>query len=688
MGEQVLGADVGGTYTDFLVVDRENTGIRIAKVLTTPGNQAQGFLEGITELGLKSSAVRTIVHGTTIATNAILERKGSRCGLITTRGFRDTLELRRRTRPHVFGLHGSFEPIIPRDLRLEIDERIDAEGNVLVPLDEEGVPSLVAQLRGLGVEGIVIHFIHAYANPTHERRCRDLVHETWPEIGVTLGSEIMPEVREFERGSTAAINGYVQPIISRYLDSLTGELLKRGFEQELLIMQGNGGMMDAPLAKSHAVHTVMSGPAAGALAAGRTGIQSGFPNLIACDMGGTSFDVSLVIGGEPAVTREKELDYSVPVHVPMIDVHTIGAGGGSIARINEAGILQVGPESAGADPGAIAYGRGGCEPTVTDANLVLGRFNSETITGITGAAKLETVRAAMVDKIGKCLGLDPVETGAAILTVANNAMAGAIRFISVEKGHDPRDFALFAFGGAGPLHATALARELGIPTVLVPRFPGITSALGCVVADVRHDFGQSVGRSLREIAGSDADAILLNQVKCGHELIARENVAVEEIEVSHEADLLYAGQSHVIRIPIESPGFDPIVVLETFVERYRERFEAELPEMRPVLMALRTAIIGRRPRLDLARLAPKAGERLEDAATSVRRAYFDGTWHETPVFVRERLPLGIQLKGPAIFEQMDATTVVEPDDTLVVDEVGNLIITVSDKTQARKGKQS
>ena len=679
MGEQVLGVDVGGTYTDFLTIDPADSGFRVAKVLTTPGDQARGFMTGVGELGLEATAVRTIVHGTTIATNAVLERKGSRVGLITTRGFRDALELRRRTRPHIFGLHGSFEPIIPRDLRLEISERLDAEGNVVVPLAEDEVADLVASLRALAVEGIVVHFIHSYANSAHERRCGKLVRDAWPDIPITLGSDIMPEVREFERGSTAAINGYVQPLISRYLDSLTEELRGRGFDQELLVMQGNGGMMDAPLAGAHAVHTVMSGPAAGAIATGRTGVQSGFPNLIACDMGGTSFDVSLIIDGDPAVTREKELDYSVPVHVPMIDIHTIGAGGGSIARINEAGILQVGPESAGADPGAIGYGRGGTEPTVTDANLVLGRINPATLTGLADAADLETVRTALVDKVGKTLALDPVQTAAAILAVANNAMAGAIRFISVERGHDPRDFALFAFGGAGPLHATALARELGIPTVLVPRFPGITSALGCVVADVRHDFGQSVGRFLLEVAGADADAILQAQVARGREMIARENVAVDAIDISHEADLLYAGQSHVIRIPVTSPGFDPAAVTKTFIERYRDRFEAELPEMRPVLMALRTAVIGRRPRLDLSLLVPEAGERLEDAHVGERRASFGGAWHETPIFARERLPLGAEIDGPAIIEQMDATTVVEPGDRLVIDDAGNLIITVGNE---------
>jgi N-methylhydantoinase A len=472
----VLGVDVGGTFTDCLLLDPAAGSFAVAKVPTTPRDQSIGFMTGVGRLGLDPGRCRTIVHGTTVATNAILERQGARCGLITTRGFRDILELARRTRPQIYGLTGSFEAIVPRELRCEASERIDAQGRVLTPLAEDEVVHATDFLLAQGVEAIVIHFLHSYVNPVHEQRCRELVRMRWPDGHVAVGSEILPEIREFERGSAAAMNGYVQPLITRYLSRLESQLTDGGYGGALLVMQGNGGMMDAGHASRHAVHTVMSGPAAGAIAAGRIGQQAGLPNLITCDMGGTSFDVSVVVDGRPTITRERDLDYAMPMRLPMVDIHTIGAGGGSIARVTPGGLLRVGPESAGADPGAIAYGRGGTEPTVTDANLVLGRLNPSAITGATGAADASSVAAAIEDRIGRPLGLDPVAAAAGIVTVVNNAMADAIRLVLAEKGIDQRDFAIFAFGGAGPLHAVDLARQLGVPKVLVPRFPGITSA--------------------------------------------------------------------------------------------------------------------------------------------------------------------------------------------------------------------
>jgi N-methylhydantoinase A len=574
----------------------------------------------------------------------------------------------------VYGLTGVLEPVIPREWRLEVDERVDAEGNELTPLAEDQVAEAVARLRTMGVESVVVHFVHAYANPDHERRCGDIVRSLWPEVDLTLGSDILPEIREFERGSTAALNGYVQPLVGKYLRRLSESLVERGVTSDLLVMQGNGGMMDAGLASRHAVHTVMSGPAAGAIAAGRIGVAAGFPNLVACDMGGTSFDVSMIIDGRPALTREKEIDYALPVHVPMIDIHTIGAGGGSIARVDRAGLLRVGPESAGADPGPIAYGRGGTAPTVTDANLLLGRINPRSINGVSGAADVATVAAALEGTVGRPLGLDASGAAAAVLTVANHAMAGAIRFISVDKGLDPRDFALFAFGGAGPLHAVALARELGVPTVLVPRFPGLTSAVGCVLADVRHDFGRSIARPLDRVSSEEADAVFAEQVVEGRRLIARENVMVDRVDVVHEADLLYDGQTHVIQVPVESPGFDPAKVARAFATRYRERFEVSLPEMRPVLMALRTTVSGIRPVRDLS-LFSGAGSG-DGRPEGERQVVFGGTARATPIYRREALRPGEAFEGPAIIEQLDTTTVVGPGDTVAVDGLGNLVIRV------------
>ena len=360
---KLVGVDVGGTFTDLVLVDEATGLVRVAKVPTTVANQAGGVQGALAGAAAGAAEVAVIVHGTTTATNALLERKGARTGLITTRGFRDVLELGRRTRPTPYGLKGTFEALIPRDLRLEVDERVDAEGLVVTPLAPDQVREAVLRLRGQGVEALVIHFMHSYLNDAHERQAREIAATLWPNAYITVGSELLPEYREFERGTTAAINGFVQPVIDRYLRTLAGDLARQGYRRELLIMQGNGGTMSVDLAARHAVSTLMSGPAAGVKAAAYTALAAGHRNIISCDMGGTSFDVGVIRDGRPALTADKELGYGLPVRVPMIDIHTIGAGGGSIARVNSAGILQVGPESAGADPGSICYGRGGEEPT-------------------------------------------------------------------------------------------------------------------------------------------------------------------------------------------------------------------------------------------------------------------------------------------------------------------------------------
>jgi N-methylhydantoinase A len=525
---------------------------------------------------------------------------------------------------------------------------------------------------------LVIHFIHAYANPAHEQRCGEIAREIWPNRFVTLGSDILREVREFERGSTGALNGYVQPIVSRYVGRLSQSLRSAGLTNELLVMQGNGGMMAAGRAIDFAVHTVMSGPAAGAIAAARIGVQAGHPNLVACDMGGTSFDVSLIATGEPALSAEKDIAYGVPLRVPLVDIHTIGAGGGSIARITRAGLLQVGPESAGARPGPIAYGRGGTAVTVTDTNLLLGRLNPDRLTGVEDAAPMEAIAAAIHEQIGAPLGLDVIGAAAAILAVTTNQLGHAIRLVSVEKGHDPRDFALFAFGGAGPLHAVEIARELGIPTVLVPRFPGITSGLGCVLAPVRHDFVQSIGQPLADAATAHIDGSFADQAASGRRLLEEDGVPLAEIVVRHEADLLFRGQSHVFRVPVTAPGFDPRTVLADFLERYKARFDIELPEMTAMLVNLRTIVIGRRDPVDLAIFAPAVDRPGAPPPSGARQVRFNGGWYDTAIFDRASLGRGAELAGPAIVEQPDTTVVIDPGATAVVDGLGNLVISVGE----------
>lgn len=670
-----LGIDVGGTFTDLLLTDPQAGRFHVAKVATTPDDQAQGVIAGLEQLGIAVGEIASITHGTTAGTNAILERKGARVGMITTRGFRDVIELGRRTRPHAYGMIGYYEAIIPRQHRLEVTERISAEGDVLTPLAEGELREAVDWLASQNLEALVIHFLHSYANPAHERRAVEIARERWPTPYVAAGSEILPEFREFERGVTAALNAYIQPVVSRYIGRLNDRLREDGLAHDLLVMQGNGGMMSAGIVRDHAIHTVMSGPAAGVTAAARLASAAGFPNIITCDMGGTSFDVALIREAQPVLTTERELGYGLPVRVPMIDIETIGAGGGSIARINQAGILQIGPDSAGAQPGPVCYGRGGTEPTVTDANLLLGRIDPAALAGDLSPATRKAVEDAIVSRIGEPLGLNATEAAAAIIAVTNNQLAGAIRMVSIEKGHDPRDFALFPFGGAGPLHAVALARELGIPQVVIPRYPGITSALGCVLADVRHDYVQSIGQPLEDVDPDEIERIFRHQIETGRNLIATEGVAVDVIDVTHEADLLYRGQSHILRIPIDGPAFDRQAVLDSFTTAYLDRFDIELSEMRPVLSAVRTTVVGRRTPMEMTAIAERASADGRQSP-SRREVYFDGEWITTPVYRERNFEPGTTLRGPFIIEQLDTTILVDPGAGATADQFGNLVIRV------------
>jgi N-methylhydantoinase A len=674
---RIVGVDVGGTFTDLILIDEDAGELRLAKVPTTPDNQADGVLAALAEAGAALADVATMVHGTTTTTNAMLERKIARVGLITTRGFRDVLELGRRTRPQAYGLIGSFTPLVTRELRLEVDERVDAAGAVVRPLDEAGVERAGRRLLELGAESVVVHFLHSYINPAHELRAVEILRAIWPNGYLTAGHAVISEYREYERGVTAAVNAAIQPVLHRYIQRLQGELAARGFANELLVMQGNGGTVAAGLVAEAAVNTVGSGPASGVIAAAYTATQSGFPNVVTYDMGGTSSDVALVQAGLPQVSSELELEYAMPIHVPMIDIHTIGAGGGSIARINEAGMLQVGPESAGATPGPICYRRGGTQVTITDANLLLGRLNPARLLSVAAPIELDALRTAVAEQVGRSLGLAPDDAAAAVLRIANDRMANAIRMVSLARGHDPRDFALFAFGGAGPLHAVALARELGIPKVLIPARPGLTNALGCVVADVRHDFVRTVNRPLPEVGRGLVGEILAQQIGEGKAMLERERVTVERIECVHRADMQFQGQSHILTVALPKADATSDALHRLFEEAYWQRFGVELKEIRPVLVGLHTAVIGKRRPVGLAALAagePRAA--LADAQTETREVWFDGRRVPTPVYRRDWMPQDATFAGPAIVEQLDATTVIEPGNRVAVDALGNLVVTI------------
>ncbi|MBK0399607.1 hydantoinase/oxoprolinase family protein [Limibaculum sp. M0105] len=674
--ETIAGIDVGGTFTDLILIGGADGGVRIAKTPTTPQNQADGVLAALEAAGVAPAALDLIVHGTTTTTNAVLERRLARTGLITTAGFRDVLELGRRTRPQPYGMTGRFRPVIPRDLRLEVPERMDATGEILVPLDEGAVRDAVRALLDRGCESLVIHFLHAYANPAHELRAAEVAAELWPNGHVTMGHALLSESREFERGATAAVNASVQPILERYLARLQAELAAQGYGREILVMNGNGGMVSARLAGREAAKTVMSGPASGVMAAAYTGRRAGCTNLITYDMGGTSSDVSLIRGAEPAVSHEIEIEYAMPIHVPMVDVRTIGAGGGSIVSVDEGGLLRVGPESAGAMPGPICFGRGGTEPTISDANLLLGRLNPAKLLSVDGMPPVESVRAAFAG-IGAALGLDAEGAAEAAIRVANANMAGAIRMVSISMGHDPRDFALFAFGGAGPLHAAALARELAIPRVLVPARPGITNALGCAVADLRHDFVRTVNRPLDSIDIAHVHAILAEQTATGRETVARNGASVGRVRAVYTADMQFVGQTHLIRVALPDAAPARETLQQLFEAAYYARFKVELPTIRANLVNLNTSVIGERAAIDLGALADGGdGKSLDDAITHRRPVRFGAEWHDTPVYARSRLPRDARFAGPAIVEQMDTTVVIPPGDRAETGADGNLFIHV------------
>ena len=678
MGAVIVGCDVGGTFTDLILHDPSNGELQLAKVPTTTANQAHGVIAALEKTGKSAQGVDLFIHGTTATTNAVLERKLAKCGLITTRGFRDVLELGRRTRPNPYGLIGTFEPIIPRDLRLEVTERMDSSGSVVDPLCEDELRDAAKKLLSMGAESVVIHFLHSYANPAHELRAAKIVRQLWPNEYVTAGHQIIGECREYERGVTAAVNGSVQPILHRYLNRLEAELKDRGLKRQLLVMQGNGGTASSSIVTRTAVQTVMSGPASGVIAAASTATAAGFPNVVTYDMGGTSTDVALIQDGVPLVSSELEIEYAMPIHVPMVDVHTVGAGGGSIAHVDEAGLLKIGPRSAGAIPGPICFGRGGNEPTITDANLVLGRLNPARLLGVQNSITMSIVEEALIANVGGALKLSAEQSAAAVIRVANDKMAGAIRLVSLSRGHDPRDFILLAFGGAGPLHAAALARELGIPKVLIPARPGLTNALGCLVADLRHDFVRTINKPLSMVNETELVSVLDAHIEEGNNILQRENVEIENVQVFHTADMQFQGQTHILNVALPGRTVKIADLAKAFAEAYWNRFRVSLPEIKPVLANLHTAVIGKRKPFPVDALTSKtATKNLNDAKIDTRRVWFEDGWLSTPIFDRDRLPLNSEFLGPAILEQLDATTVIHPGDRAVVDALGNVIIHVA-----------
>jgi N-methylhydantoinase A len=675
-----LGVDVGGTFTDLVVFDERTGTIELTKVPSTPKSPDQGVLNGIRRIAnqfkIDPGAIDFFIHGTTVATNALIERKGVNIALVTTAGFRDVLHIGRQTRPKLYDFFERRpDPLVPRHLRFEVPERMLYTGEVRQPLDEAAVRAIARSIRRHRVGVVAVCLLHAYANPAHERRVRDLLIAEMPELKVSLSSDVLPEFKEYERMSTTVINAYVMPIVERYLQRIVDSLHGAGVNTRLNIMQSNGGVMTAETAGQKSVHTVLSGPAAGVLGGLALSKMAGFGNIITIDMGGTSFDVSLAHRGVPSFSMESDIG-GHPIKIPMIDIKTLGAGGGSVARIDAGGALQVGPESAGADPGPVCYGRGGEEPTVTDANVVLGYLNPKYFAGGDIGLDADRAREAIRRKIAEPMGLSVENAAEGILRVVNATMIRGIRLVSVERGFDPRDFVLVCFGGAGPVHAVKLAQELNIPTALVPGGPGVTCALGLLMADFRHDYSRTFLALLVRLDPEAVNAAFRELEEQATAQMLSEGVSREATVFHRAADMRYEGQGYELTVPLINKNYqqeDLTAMAGELGRIHREGYGYEMSAAAAEIVTLRLTAIGLRRKPEFRAERPGTDDS-QSALKERRRVYMDGGFREVPVYERRRLACGMEVASPAIIEQFDSTTVLFDGYDLAVDSFRNLVI--------------
>ena len=678
-----LSADVGGTFTDVAAFDESTGELKLGKTLTTPSRLVSGIENGIGKAGSRFQAAHLFLHGTTVAINTILERSGARCALLTTQGFRDIYEIGRVNRPESYNLFfNKHAPLIERDLRFEIMERMDSQGTVLIPLDEEQVRATAADAVSRGVEAIAILFLHSYRNPAHERRAKEIVEREFPQLFVTSSHELSQEYREYERTSTAAANAYIGPRVRHYLSEMETHLNDGGFSGNFLIVQSTGGLFDVNDARHSCIRMLESGPAAGVVGAKALCDSIGVPNAIAFDMGGTTAKAGVIYEGNVLMTGAALIGgyaTGLPVQMPMIDIQEVGTGGGSIARVEVGNALRVGPESAGATPGPVCYGLGGTEPTITDANLMLGRLGVDRFLGGEMPLDLAAATKAVTEKIARPLGLDPVEAAEGILRIATTKMAHVVRWVTTERGLDAADFAMVAYGGAGPLHASAVARELSIGTVVIPRAPGHFSAYGMLVADLRRDFVNTWFTPLAEASFPAMEEIFAEMERLGRDTVTRGQPRME-IEVRRSADMRYVGQEHAVTVdlPIQlfaSQDRDGIKTLFDAVHQTRYGFSVATEKAE--IVSLRSAIIGKMRKPPFEHIAK--GEAKPDATAfrGTRPVYFASTdFVESPTYDRPALKAGNKIAGPALIEEHASTTVVHPDDFVEIDAFGDLIMTV------------
>ena len=677
-----IGVDVGGTFTDIVCFDERKGDFRLLKVPSTPARPSAAVIEGtrrvLDEFEVPAESVGFFIHGTTVATNTILERKGAEVALLVTAGFRDVPYIMRQDRPRLYDYFQQRpQPLIPRERRFEVPERMLYTGRVSRPLQEEPTRQLLRRLKALEVRDIAVCLLHSYVNPSHERTLRDWIRQEIPEACVSLSSDILPEFKEFERLSTTAVNAYVLPSVGSYLQRLEEGLGSLQIPSGLHVMQSNGGIMTSETAQSHCVHMVLSGPAAGALSGLVLGRKAGLDHIISIDVGGTSADVAVARDGNLHFAEETEIAGQI-LKIPAIEINTVGAGGGSIAWVDSGGALQVGPQSAGAHPGPACYRRGGSRPTVTDANVVLGRLNASHLLGGEMAIDADLSARAIGEEVAAPLGLDGVEAAEGIIRVINAVMAKAIRRLSVEKGYDPREFTLVSFGGGGPLHAAELAADLQIPRVLVPPVPGVSSALGLITADFRHDYVRTVLWKQQRASLGRFKALLEEMQSAALAQMKKEGVASGLVAFVSASDFRYEGQGFSLPVSFdleELSGWSDLgPLIRRFHQRHQETYGYHDLEAATEVVNLRLAAIGRLAPATLGRLPgrqPDPGPALE----GTRKIYVDGRFTGANVYRRDGLGWGSVVRGPSIVEQLDSTTLILPGQRAETDEFGNLIIT-------------
>jgi len=672
-----LGTDVGGTFTDGVLLDEQTGKIEVSKVSSTPKNPAIGTIQSMEKFGVPLEEVTFLVHGTTVVINALIEGTGARTALITTSGFRDVLEIGRSNRTEMYdALYARPRSLIPRRLRFEVKERILSDGSVFVPLDTSALDDVIARIREEKIRSVAVCLLNAYANPDHEMEIGRVINEKYPEATVSLSHNITRRYYEYERTSTTIQNAYVMPVVQGYLKSLEEETAARRFSSVLQIMQSNGGIMTSAVAREMPIAMVESGPSAGAIGGAQLATMVGYKNVITYDMGGTTAKASIIREGLPEITEQYIVE-GRPILLPVVDMREIGAGGGSIAWIDEATALHVGPQSAGAEPGPACYMRGGSEPTVTDANLQRAVLDPTYFLGGKMQISPELGRKA-IEKIARVFDMSVDEAALGIVKIVNINMAGLLQSMTVKRGYDPREFALVAFGGAGPIHAAAIARELGIPAIIVPPFPGVFSAWGMLMADMRHDFGQTYIKPM-----NDADFETVNNVyreldERVEELFAREDVSGDKIMISYGIDLRYAGQEHTLNItaPAQLQESDKTDLETQFDELHLKVYGHNAPEEPKEIVSLKVMGIAkvRKPVLEL---IEKGSENPSSAAQLGERKVYMGeeNYVQHGIYRRDSLLAGNRIFGPALIEEATATTAVEEDQVCSVDRYGNLIIT-------------